>query len=524
MRLIKYFIVWIVLVGVAFATGPRTRMVKAKDFDRVFYVSVRNGKDEPSGGSLKHPWQTLKFAIQSVSKLRSLKRVAIWVAEGTYRVQNLVLPPHLTLVGGFSTDFQQRDIFRFATILDGEGKNRILVAGNHTRIDGFIFQNGRIRGKGGAIYCPGVTATITNNIFRSNQTLMPRPWKPRYRHEIANDGGAIYCEGPATIDIHNNLFIENTTEVGRGAGIALHDHVEGNIWGNVFIRNVAGTKDPKRSSDGGAISIFKWSRPRVEENIILYNQAKNHNDAGGIFVALWSSPLIQNNILVANYGDDDGGALFVGGQEHRYDRPLDKMPPADSFQVRILKNTIVGNQNASRNSGAMRLTMQTRAVFAENVCAFNSGIYFQRSEVTIRNNVILDDFLCKETRKELAPYRILNNVFLGKVILTAPAEWKDNWQRSETNPLSNALEFRDDHLELTVWNTNFRPEIFQTELYVVNPTFQPGQLKGRVVQAGNQWGVIEDNSEHFIQVWGNLDGITNLMVLSTYRIKHEWRH
>ncbi|MDZ7765889.1 MAG: hypothetical protein U5K00_15985 [Melioribacteraceae bacterium] len=43
------------------------------------------------------------------------------------------------------------------------------------------------------------------------------------------------------------------------------------------------------------------------------------NDGGAVFIALWSSTAVKNNIFVDNECGDDAGALFVGGQEHRYD-------------------------------------------------------------------------------------------------------------------------------------------------------------------------------------------------------------
>ena len=63
-----------------------------------------------------------------------------------------------------------------------------------------------------------------------------------------------------------------------------------------------------RSSDGGAISVFMYSDPVIEENVILNNSAPAKNDGGGVFVALWSSAVVADNVVVGNHGGDDAGS------------------------------------------------------------------------------------------------------------------------------------------------------------------------------------------------------------------------
>jgi hypothetical protein len=139
----------------------------------------------------------------------------------------------------------------------------------------------------------------------------------------------------ASPQIENNLFVGNTTEVGRGGAVACHGKASPAIVRNVFLSNEAGQKDPMRSSDGGAISAFDHSHPEIRENLVIGNKALSRNDGGGIFVALWSSPVISGNLIVGNSATDDAGGLFVGGQEHRYGVPLDPVPPAAHFLVRV---------------------------------------------------------------------------------------------------------------------------------------------------------------------------------------------
>ena len=505
------------LIAPGHAAGPKNRTIPIKNFQKVFYVSIHTGQDIPTAGSRQKPWRTIQYAIKNIPENSDITKIAVLVSAGHYLINDLQLKKNIYLFGGFDESFAKRDIFGQATILNGQSKGCILIPAINNLIDGFVFINGSTRGKGGAIFCQGVSPTISNNIFRANQTLAPTSWNPIYRHEIANDGGAIYVENGAHPVLKNNLFIDNTTEVGRGAAIALHDHCAGVIKNNVFINNVSGVKDPKRSSDGGAVSIFKWSSPVVENNIFLNNKAKNSNDGGGLFVALWSSPELKNNIFVGNYGDDDGGALFIGGQEHRYDKPNDTMPPENAFFVRIVDNMFFGNSNASANSGVMRLTMETRGVFENNICAFNTGVYFQRSEMTIKRNIFFDNVLCIETRKWLKPYEIDNNYFFGKFLLTAPANQDNNWKYKET-PDSNVPIFFNDRFEVACWSATFNSALHQTIIFAPDLNVKKDALKNRVVNANGRWGVVETNEANFIYVWGKLENVQQLIVLPSYRL------
>jgi hypothetical protein len=263
-----------------------------------------------------------------------------------------------------------------------------VIGSNNARLDGFVILYGRVRGKGAGVFCDGVSPYISNNRFFDNQTLAPQPWRPKYIHEMANDGGTIYCANAASPVIENNLFIANKTENGRGAAIACNNQCKPRIVNNLFMDNKTGLKDPMRSSDGGAISIFDWCDAKIENNVLIGNRALASNDGGAIFVALWSSAQIKDNIFVANYSDDDAGALFVGGQEHRYDKPLDPLPPADKFFVNIEGNVFIANQNPSKNSGAMRFTMESRGNFVNNIVAYNCGIYFQLILIYVQMQIL----------------------------------------------------------------------------------------------------------------------------------------
>lgn len=500
--------------------GPKTVIVNLENYHQVIYISSKNGSDEKGNGSANQPWASISFALDQIQDAEPETRYAVFISSGDYAHTPIKMKLYVDLYGGFEPSKWERDIEKNRTILTGGEERRVIIGANHTRLDGFVISNGRIRGKGAGILCDGVSPTITNNIFVSNKTLAPIPWNPKFLHETANDGGAIYCENGASPIIENNLFTRNATENGRGAAIAFHNHCNGRIANNVFLTNTTGLNDPMRSSDGGAISIFDWSSPTIENNIILNNQALASNDAGGLFVALWSSPMIRKNIFVGNKCDDDAGALFVGGQEHRYDRPLDPLPGEEKFFVTIDSNIFIGNSNPSKNSGAMRFTMESRGVFSHNIVAHNSGIYFQRSEVTIEKNIVLDDFLLIETKAGLKPGVIRNNILWGNISIETEATVTDNYLKNPREGNFNSSPgFVNDWIELQAIAATYRPKQFLTSVLVSNCIFKNNELANRVVKAGDQWGVIKSNNKKDIEIWGNFSGEIHFSALPGYQLQ-----
>ncbi|MDZ7332780.1 MAG: right-handed parallel beta-helix repeat-containing protein [candidate division KSB1 bacterium] len=493
--------------------GPNTAILALGDYQKIVYVSKSAASDQQNDGSKSHPWASIQLALSRINDTSPDKRYAILVAEGVYAGETIQMKQYVDLFGGFDPSSWQRDIFRFRTVLSGRDSNRVIIAADSARLDGFVISGGQFCGKGAGVLCAGVSPVITNNVFTMNKSLAPRPWNPKYRHEIGHDGGAIYCENRAAPMIAHNLFVNNATEVGRGAAIAFHSHCQGRIQNNVFISNQSGIADPMRSSDGGAVSIFDWSSPIIEGNIFLNNQALNKNDAGGLFVALWSSPMIRRNLFVGNECTDDGGALFVGGQEHRYDRPLDELPGPDQFFVTIAENTFIGNSNPSRNSGALRFTMEARGEFRDNFTAHNNGVYFQRCEATISNNIILDNFLLVETKTGLHPCTVKDNLIWGDFDVQAKAILSDNQML-----LNSSQKFpsrSDDGAHWIATSSRFDRTMYLTTFYFPNAHLRPNELKHRVIKIGDRWGVIRDNDTQTVSVWGDFSGQVELIVLPT---------
>jgi hypothetical protein len=500
---------------------PRTQAVDLSKYRTVLYVSADSINKRNS--EIDTLFTSIHTALSALDNLSESDQAAVLVAGGIYSGETLEMKEFTHIYGGYNLETWKRDIEKYETILEGIDDLRIIIAGNNTTIDGFTITGGKFRGKGAAVYCEGTSPVITNNTFIDNMTLKPVDWNPKYLHETANDGGAVYGTNGASPVIKNNLFIKNKTENGRGAAIAFDGNCAPQIINNTFFKNHSGLDDPMRSSDGGAVSLFNWCKGLVEDNIFLSNLADSHNDGGAVFVALWSSPLIRKNIIVDNESGDDAGALFVGGQEHRYDAPLDPYPPKDRFYVTIENNTFIGNRNPSMNSGAMRFTMESRGEFTNNIVAQNNGVYFQRSETKITDNLILDKMLVIETKEGLGKTVITNNVIWADFSLDeTDADVFDNIMLNAGDYEGNTGDFTgliEDGFELHVYSAYYIRDKNYSELIISDSNLDRYTFDTRIVKADNTWSVVKSHKNNLLQVWGDLSGVTTIRVLPTYRLR-----
>ncbi|RPJ59354.1 MAG: DUF1565 domain-containing protein [Acidobacteria bacterium] len=495
--------------------APRGEEVNVTEYRVVYYVSPSATVE--GNGSREKPWRSLDQALATVPRASSASRYAVFVSQGTAAGDTIRMKEYVDLFGGFSSTDWKRDLTRYPTVLSGGNGRRVLIGANHAILNGFTVRAGQVRGKGAGLLCEGTSPIIRNNVFVENTTLAPANWAPKNLHEISNDGGAIYAANHAAPVIEQNLFVRNSTESGRGAGIAFHGRCKGRIAGNVFLDNVSGTKDPMRSSDGAAVSVFDWSSPVIENNLFIGNRALASNDAGGLFIALWSAPNVVGNVFLGNDAGDDAGGLFFGGQEHRYDRALDPLPDAKSFFVVIDRNYFAGNINSAHNSGALRFTMEGRVRFSNNVCLENEGVYFQRSEVEIVHNTILDAFRMVETKEGLGPSKLVNNIIWAPVVIEAPVlvSFCNLMEAREgEGNISRLPELVKDAVSLRVESVTYHADLFTTSLTVVGNS-DPTHLVGRAVQSQGKWSVVRSVNGDEITVWGDFNGSRELRLLPT---------
>jgi hypothetical protein len=497
----------------------------------VFHVDQRHGNDATGDGSAARPWASVTHALEQTPAPG--RRIALRLSEGRYREPTFALKPRVDLFGGYASGGDARDVLKYPTVLDGEETHRIAMGVSDVRVDGIHFTHGRIHGKGAALLCDGASPRITNCVFAANRTLIPRPWDPPQLHLTGNDGGAVMCLNGAAPRIEHCLFYDNATECGRGGALACDRRAAPQVVACVFANNRSGIDDPMRSSDGGAISLFDHAAAEIVGNIVVANRSLTRNDAGGIFVALWSAPHLAENVIVGNEGDDDAGGLFIGGQEHRYGVPLDPVPAADRYTVVVERNIFVGNANTSRNSGAMRVTMESRVRFIDNLIAENAGgFYLQRSEIAAERNTVWQDWRFVEDKPSLGPSRFTGNILRGP--LEAKIDARVTLTRNMAEPAVAGVDllkvedvFLDDGFAGRIAGARFDPGSCTTILTTANELPPNANLPGRPVRIGSakngQWRVVKQAAARTLVIWGRLEAETKppeeFAVLRTFTLK-----
>lgn len=493
-------------------------------YHQIHYVSATTGSDAHGDGTRGRPWASIRHALDQIDDARLMNRQAILVAKGKYGRETLQMKEYVHLYGGFNPVSWDRDIRDHTSILDGQERRRIMNGADQSKVDGFVFQNGAVRGNGGAIQCNGTSPVISNNVFRKNRSLAPNGWDPVFIHEIANDGGAIAAMNGAAPRILNNLFVKNETEIGRGAGIAAHNRAAPLIAYNVFLHNVSGTKDPMKSSDGGAISSAWYSPSDIYFNVIIGNRtggANDGNDGGGIFSELWSSVNIAGNLIINNGASDDGGGIYLSGQKHHYITEADPVLPEERYLTKMVGNVLVGNYNSSRgHDSGFRFTNNTRVIFDRNITYANfGGLDFRRSRVTGWDNIILDDVMVRDSDQAARFYNTLimgelrdesETVLIAGKVINTPAE-------PGSDTFGNI--FQEDGFTLDINNTLFEPDRHVSVLTVEGTRGYPESLSNRIIKLDGRWSTVESADAQTITIWGAFEDVGSVEILPTFSLK-----
>jgi hypothetical protein len=524
--------------------GPVTEQVELKNYDQIFYISQIKGSDNNGDGSISKPWATLYHALNKIENAAKENLVAILVSKGTYSGFTLQMKSHIDLFGGFDDNSWHRDIHMYPSIIDGEKMRRVIVAADHSRIDGFTIKNGLSRTHGGGILCDDTSPTISNCIITDNYVLEPENFNYNRIHQNGNHGGGIACLFNAVPVIRNNIFYRNATSIGNGGGIAFYgwlrnseapptkivnNRMEGgwqpSVVNNIFIHNTSGVNDwgKTRSSNGGAISCSSESRPVIENNLIICNQAKGRSDAGGIYTENFSYPLIKGNWIVGNISDDDGGGIYTNHTGHAL----------------ITQNFIAGNWTIGNGAGGIRLSKESRATVSENIIVHNQtggGIQSVDSYMELINNIIMHNkgnvsLRYSNVFSYFVPSIIENNVILEnekKITIELKEGEKINVVGNNTNEkiigtknYYKLVQLENNSILFEIEDFSFIEDQFQT-IIQIKPAENTQSLIGRVINVGSFWSVIKKVEQNKLYVWGNLrlrESDKSGFILSDYKIK-----
>ena len=288
----------------------------------IVYVSIpENGGDDSQPGIKEAPKATIPEGINAAVVFSP---GAVLVSQGTYLVDSgLANPSHIILMeeisiyGGYSIDFSQRDSVENTTIIQDINQrvgasippNRAIDAGKGiteaTMVAGLTIQGGGGSSSSGIFIDDGAFPTVQDNII---------------------DGGG----GIESYGIYNTFSSPNI----------LNNNINGGRGGPSF---------------GESYGIYNlYSSPIIQNNTIDGGGTKVSNDSYGIINSA-SSPIIRNNTIKGG----SGGSTSTG------------ILNADSSPI-IQNNTIDGGKISSSSSYGIH-NIQVSSPIIENNIIFNSS-------------------------------------------------------------------------------------------------------------------------------------------------------
>ncbi len=236
-------------------------------------------------------YTTIQDAIEAANNDDTIR-----VAEGTYTgmmsssevTATVILTKNLTLMGGFSSDFSQRDPDVHITTIDTQGNvwGGVCICGSQSVVDGFHI----INADGGGIAITdnqGTTSvgTVTNNRIANNRIVTDTQMNP------AGAGINIINGSKATIT-HNDVVFNTLVHRGWGGGIRVVDSIA-EIQGNTIAYNLTNS-----DTAGGGIDIYRATASITDNNI-------HHNTNGGVGIYESVVEVISNTI--------DSNTMIWGG-------------------------------------------------------------------------------------------------------------------------------------------------------------------------------------------------------------------
>lgn len=256
----------------------------------ILYVKP-DGSDSNDGQSWPTAFGTIQKAVDSGS-YDSAAPDEIWVAAGTYLLEDITVDRVVGLYGGFNgseINRDERDWINNVTTVDGNNEVLCFYVAADATIDGFTITHG-YDGYGGGIRVVSCSPTIANCKFQENSA--------KYY------AGGIYNFWEASPTILNCSFYGNTATYLAGA-IYNYYSSSPTITNCTFHGN--------SSAHGGAIANQNDSSPAIT-NCTFYGNSAEYD--GGAIRNYYASPIITNCILWGDTAQGNGPEIFSGGQSY----------------------------------------------------------------------------------------------------------------------------------------------------------------------------------------------------------------
>ncbi len=193
---------------------------------------------------------------------------------------------------------------------------------------------------------------------------------------------------------------------------------------------------------------------------------------------------------------------------------------------------MVGNSNPTENSGASRITMESRVRLAHNLITANEGgLSLERSEISAERNTVWQEWNFAEDKETLGPSRFAGNVLKGPAgKVEGKGTFAGNMTESRvvgTGNVAVADIFENDGVTGGIKELRYDAATMTTHIVLAQP-LPAGAYTGRVawIRDGGkqiQWRVLKETSDRTVMVWGRLRAASNvpkhIEILRTFRLR-----
>ena len=206
-------------------------------FAAEWYVSHSSGKNKNAGDTAAAPFKNIQKALD-VAEAGDTVKVAQGNYFGTMNSGNITMKKAVSLLGGFSTDFTERDVLKYQTRIQPDNNSnstgsdhpllRLEVKSGDIVIDGFLFDKGE---SNNYHLQKGIVDGVEGGLLIHPPQVAAPGMRPNAKMPL--------IAGPGAGGFDGNLLIQNCLFLnGNNAAVRFQVGGDVKVLNNVFVANV----------------------------------------------------------------------------------------------------------------------------------------------------------------------------------------------------------------------------------------------------------------------------------------------